>query len=74
MNEKYFVNARIVDPSQSIDEVGGLIVDTNGKIKAVGKKVSKENIPTKSEVVDLKGKVLIPGIVDMKVLESIPSF
>ena len=31
MNEKYFVNARIVDPSQSIDEVGGLIVDTNGK-------------------------------------------
>ena len=74
MNEKYFVNARIVDPSQSIDEVGGLIVDTNGKIKAVGKKVSKENIPTKSEVVDLKGKVLIPGIVDMKVFIGEPGF
>ena len=74
MKEKYFINARIVDPSQSIDEVGGLIVDINGKIKAVGKKVSKENIPTKSEIVDLKGKVLIPGIVDMKVFIGEPGF
>ena len=35
--EKYFLNARIIDPSQNIDEVGGLIVDMKGKIKAVGK-------------------------------------
>ena len=74
MKEKYFINARIVDPSQSIDEAGGLIVDVNGKIKAVGKKVSKENIPTRSEAVDLKGKVLIPGIVDMKVFIGEPGF
>ena len=45
MKEKYFVNARIIDPSQGLDEIGGLIVDANGKIKAVGKKVNKENIP-----------------------------
>ena len=41
MKEKYFINARIIDPSQGIDEIGGLIVDANGKIKAVGKKVNK---------------------------------
>ena len=74
MKEKYFVNARIIDPSQGIDEIGGLIVDANGKIKAVGKKVNKENIPKTSEKIDLKSKVLIPGIVDMKVFVGEPGF
>ena len=74
MKEKYFVNARIIDPSQGLDEIGGLIVDANGKIKAVGKKVNKENIPSKSEKIDLKSKVLIPGIVDMKVFVGEPGF
>ena len=74
MKEKYFINARIIDPSQGIDEIGGLIVDANGKIKAVGKKVNKENIPSKSEKIDLKNKVLIPGIVDMKVFVGEPGF
>jgi len=74
MKEKYFINARIIDPSQGIDEIGGLIVDANGKIKAIGKKVNKENIPTKSEKIDLKSKILIPGIVDMKVFVGEPGF
>ena len=74
MKEKYFINARIVDPSQNLDERGGLIIDTKGKIKAVGKSVKKENIPIKSEKIDLKGKVLMPGIVDMKVFIGEPGF
>ena len=74
MKEKYFINARIIDPSQGIDEIGGLIVDANGKIKAVGKKVNKENIPKTSEKIDLKSKVLIRGIVDMKVFVGEPGF
>ena len=74
MKEKFFINARIIDPSQNIDEVGGLIVDNNGKIKALGKSVKKENIPTKIEKIDLKGKILIPGIVDMKVFIGEPGF
>ena len=74
MKEKYFINARIIDPSQNIDETGGLIVDNSGKIKAVGKKIKKENIPTKAEKIDLKGKVLIPGIVDMKVFIGEPGY
>ena len=49
MKEKYFINARIIDPSQNLDETGGLIVDANGKIKALGKSVKKGNIPAKSE-------------------------
>ena len=62
MKEKYFINARIIDPSQNLDEVGGVIVDQKGKIKAVGKNVKKESVPAKAEKIDLKGKVLIPGI------------
>ena len=40
MKEKYFLNARLIDPSQNLDEVGGLIVDAKGKIKAIGKNVN----------------------------------
>ena len=35
MKEKYFINARVIDPSQNLDEVGGLIVDINGKINGL---------------------------------------
>ena len=45
MKKKYFLNANIIDPQNSIDEVGGLIVDENGLIEAVGKKVNPNNIP-----------------------------
>ena len=44
MKEKYFINGRIMDPSQNLDEVGGLIVDDKGKIKAIGKSVNKGSI------------------------------
>ena len=74
MKEKYFINARIIDPSQNLDEVGGVIVDPKGKIKAVGKNVKKESVPAKAEKIDLKGKILIPGIVDMKVFIGEPGF
>ena len=67
MKEKYFINARIIDQSQNLDEVGGLIVDEKGTIKDVGTNVKKGNIPAKAEKIDLKGKVLITGIVEMKV-------
>ena len=36
MIEKYFINARIIDPSQNLDVNGGLIVNEKGKIKAIG--------------------------------------
>ena len=32
MKKKYFLNANIIDPKNSIDEVGGLIISEEGKI------------------------------------------
>ena len=39
MKEKILINARIIDPSQSMDEKGSVIIDVNGKIKNIGKDV-----------------------------------
>ena len=74
MKKKYFLNANIIDPHNSIDEVGGLIVNENGIIEAVGKKVNTNNIPSREKYIDLKGKHIIPGIVDMKVFVGEPGY
>ena len=73
MKEKILINARIIDPSQKMDEKGSLIIDANGKIKSIGKKVKKINSPN-SEVFDLKGNLVIPGIVDMKAFVGEPGY
>ena len=54
MEKQYFLNAHIIDPKNLIDEIGGLIIDENGKIEAVGKKVNKNNIPSREKYIDLK--------------------
>jgi len=74
MKEKYLVNARILDPKNDIDEIGGLIIDSNGLIKAAGKKVSNGNLPSKVEKIDLKRQILMPGIVDMRVFVGEPGY
>ena len=74
MKEKYLINARIIDPKNQMDEIGGMIIDINGKIKAVGKKVANGNLPTEAEKIDLKRQILIPGIVDMRVFVGEPGY
>jgi len=74
MQEKYLINGRIIDPKNQIDEFGGLIIDETGKIKAVGKKVSNENLPKGADVIDLKKMTLIPGLVDMRVFVGEPGY
>ena len=74
MKKKYFLNANIIDPFNSIEEMGGLIVNENGKIEAVGKKVNTNNIPSREKYIDLKGNHIIPGIVDMRVFIGEPGY
>ena len=68
MIEKFLTNVRIIDPSQKMDEKGSVVIDENGKIKLIGKDVKKSDASSSAEVIDLKNKILIPGIVDMKPL------
>ena len=74
MKKKFFLNANIIDPHNAIDEVGGLIVNEEGKIEAVGKKVNKNNIPSREKFIDLYGKHIFPGLVDMRVFVGEPGF
>ena len=74
MSEKVFINARIIDPSQKMDEIGSLILDQKGKVKAIGKNIKKTDANPSVEVIDVKGNVLIPGLVDMKAFVGEPGF
>ena len=74
MKKKYFLNGNIIDPFNSKNEKGGLIIGENGKIEAVGKKVNQNNIPAREKIIDLKNKYIFPGIVDMRVFVGEPGF
>jgi dihydroorotase len=74
MKEKIFINARIIDPSQNMDEIGSLILNDKGKVKAIGKKVKKTDAGFGAELIDLKNNVLIPGLVDMKAFVGEPGY
>jgi len=74
MKKQYFINAHIIDPHNSLNEIGGIIIDENGKIESIGKKVTKENIPIKEKFINLKGKHIFPGLVDMRVFIGEPGY
>ena len=74
MKKQYFINGNIIDPHNSINEIGGLIIGDKGQLEAVGKKVNTNNIPSREKVVDLKGKYIFPGLVDMRVFVGEPGF
>ena len=74
MKKKYFINANIIDPHNSLNEMGGIIIGENGKIEAIGKKVNTNNIPTREKIIDLNGKYIFPGLVDMRVFVGEPGY
>jgi dihydroorotase len=74
MKKQYFINSNIIDPHNSLNEIGGLIINEEGKIEAIGKKVNKNNLPTREKVVDLEGKYIFPGLVDMRVFAGDPGY
>ena len=65
-----FINARLIDPASGRDEPGGLLVK-DGLIAELGPQL-RRNAPDRAEVVDCKGHVLCPGLVDMQVFTGEP--
>jgi len=74
MKKKYFINGYVIDPKNSLSEKGGLIINEEGKIEGVGKKVNKNNIPSREKYIDLKENYIFPGIVDMRVFVGEPGY
>jgi dihydroorotase len=65
-----FLNARLIDPASGKDEPGGLLVK-DGVIADLGAKL-RRNAPDDARVIDCKGHVLCPGLIDMQVFTGEP--
>lgn len=63
MSRLTFINARIVDPATGRDELGSLSVE-NGVIV--------ESVSAADETIDCAGRVLAPGLIDLKVSTGEP--
>ncbi len=62
-------NARVIDPASGLDEKGGVLIE-NGVIADVGASIAKT---TAGDVkIDAKGKVLAPGLIDLRVKTGEP--
>ena len=59
---KLFINAKIVSPSLEIPEEFDAIAVKDGKIFSIGQSSSLKS--DASEIVDLEGRVLLPGFID----------
>ena len=65
-----FINARLVDPHANRDEAGGLAIK-DGLIIDIGPHL-RRNAPDAAEVVDCRGCILAPGLIDAQVFAGEP--
>jgi dihydroorotase len=65
------VNARLFDPARRLDTTGGVLIE-DGVIKWIGDAVTAASVPQGTDVTDARGKLLIPGLIDMRVFTGEP--
>jgi dihydroorotase len=63
-SKKILINARILDPKSKYDKKGELVIE-DGKIKEFGTGLQKKY--ANHEIIDCKGNLVCPGIIDMQV-------
>jgi dihydroorotase len=66
-----FRNARLIDPASGMDVKGGLLVE-NGRIADLGPRLFNDAERSDPEVIDCRGLVLAPGLVDCRVFTGEP--
>ncbi|WP_412057861.1 dihydroorotase [Bartonella sp. DGB2] len=71
MKPVLFQNARIIDPCSQIDEIGALLIE-NGTILAAGRDALHQGAPEGTEIIDINGKTILPGLVDARVFTGEP--
>ena len=64
-------NARIVDPSRDFDIVGDLLI-ADGVIREAKHGIGAGGVPEGTDVVDCRGKLVAPGLVDMRAFVGEP--
>src|SRR5215471_3201142 len=58
-------NARIVDPSRDLDEPGDVLI-VEGLIRDARRGIRASGVPEGTEAIDCRGRVVAPGLVDMR--------
>jgi dihydroorotase len=58
-------NARIVDPSRDLDFAGDVLI-ADGVIREAKRGIGAAGVPEGTEVIDCQGKLVAPGLVDMR--------
>src|SRR2546427_8397294 len=58
-------NARIVDPSRELDEPGDVLI-ADGVIRDARRGIRASGVPEGTEAIDCRGKVVAPGLIDMR--------
>ncbi len=71
MKRLAFVNARLIDPAERLDATGALLVEDEC-IGDIGPRLFNDALPADAEIVDCKGMVLAPGLIDMRVFTGEP--
>ena len=68
---KAYVNARLFDPARNLDQTGGVLIE-DGVIKWMGDAVTRASLPEGTSIKDVKGALLVPGLIDMRVFTGEP--
>ena len=58
-------NARVIDPSREFDALGDVLI-AEGVIRDLKRGIGAAGVPEATEVIDCKGKLIAPGLVDMR--------
>lgn len=66
-----YLNAHVVAPQQGLNGIGGVLIE-DGLILAAGPQVTREMVGVATQITDCKGKLLIPGLIDMRVFTGEP--
>jgi dihydroorotase len=66
-----YLNARLIDASSGLDDRGGILID-DGRIVGVGPQVTAATAGAAATIVDCRGAVLMPGLIDMRVITGEP--
>src|SRR5882757_235117 len=64
-------NARILDPSRNLDIEGDLLI-ADGIVREAKRGIGAAGVPENTEVIDCMGKVVAPGLIDMRAFVGEP--
>ena len=66
-------NARLIDPETGTDRMGGILIE-DGVIRDSGSALVASAVPEGTEIVDCEGRVVAPGLVDIRCFVGEPGF